>query len=162
MILFIECVIACGLFSAAILPPLYRNPLSQIASYPPAIRKRVSELPEYADTFQKAHKSGVIRKIAAVLVFVVLLAAVSYVFGANTFAKAFRHGFILFLAVNLFDLFVLDLGIFCHSKRVIIPGTEDMREEYKDPWHHVKGAAKGLIIGAAVSLLSAGLVALLP
>ncbi|HOR13504.1 MAG TPA: hypothetical protein PKX46_06215 [Clostridia bacterium] len=67
----------------------------------------------------------------------------------------------MFAFLNLYDLFVLDLLWFCHSKRVRIPGTEDMNKEYKNPWHHVIGAAKGLAIGTAVSLIAAAFVSLL-
>ena len=40
--------------------------------------------------------------------------------------------FTLFFAVNLYDLVVLDWGIFCHSRKLRIPGTEDMEKEYKN------------------------------
>ncbi len=47
---------------------------------------------------------------------------------------------------------------FCHSKKTRIPGTEDMDKEYRNPWHHIKGAGIGTIIGAVVALLSGGMV----
>lgn len=35
-------------------------------------------------------------------------------------------------------MFVLDWGIFCHSKKLRIPGTEDMDKDYKDYLFHAK------------------------
>ena len=65
---------------------------------------------------------------------------------------------ILFIAVNLFDMLVLDIGIFCHSKKLRIAGTEDMDKEYKNYLFHVKGAVKGIMLGIVISLLSASIV----
>ena len=39
MLLIMECIVACIIFTIIILPAQYHNPLSQIASYPTAIKK---------------------------------------------------------------------------------------------------------------------------
>lgn len=78
--------------------------------------------------------------------------------GYRDFKSTFFHGFILFLVVNLFDLFVLDMGIFCHSKKLRIPGTEDMEKEYKDYFFHAKGAFIGTLLGVVIALASAGII----
>ena len=36
--------------------------------------------------------------------------------------------------MNIYDLIVFDLIIFCHSQKLMIPGTEDMIKEYRSPW----------------------------
>ena len=46
MILFIQCVVCCLLFTLAILPAQYKDPINMIISYPPKIRQRVEELPQ--------------------------------------------------------------------------------------------------------------------
>jgi hypothetical protein len=66
----------------------------------------------------------------------------------------------MFFVVNLYDLIVLDITIFCHSKKVIIKGTEDMTKEYKNPKHHILGFIKGIFIGFIVSIMSGGIMAL--
>ena len=48
--------------------------------------------------------------------------------------------------------------IFPNSKKVVIPGTEDMVAEYRNPVHHVKGALKGVVIGVAAAALAGGMV----
>ena len=59
---------------------------------------------------------------------------------------------------GVYDLLVLDIGLFCHSKKTRIPGTEDMDKEYRNPRHHIIGAGTGTIIGAVVALLSGGII----
>lgn len=160
MLLALEAVVLCVIFTLIILPPQLKNPLTQIMSYPPAIRRRVEELPQYKDVIEQTKQKNVALKIVGSLVLVVVLAVVAYVSGAKTAWAAFVHVFVLFFAVNMYDLIVLDIIFFCHSKRVVIAGTEDMVEDYKDWRFHVKGAAKGVLIGLVVALFSAGLVGL--
>ncbi|MFI3253383.1 MAG: hypothetical protein R3Y63_03465 [Eubacteriales bacterium] len=158
MSLLIQCVIACILFTCLVLPSGYKDPVKQIMSYPPAIRKRVESLPEYQDTIQSIEKRHISVKIIAAFVFVIIFAVIAYYSQARTFSSAFRHTFLLFLGVNLFDTVVLDIGLFCHSKKMVISGTEDMVKEYRSPWHHVKGFFIGTVISIVVSLLSGSLI----
>lgn len=53
------------------------------------------------------------------------------------------------MAVNIYDLLILDIGILCHDKRLIIPGTEDMIADYKNPAQHLRGS----LIETAISLI---------
>lgn len=101
-------------------------------SYPPEIRERVDSLSQYKNSIKNTEKGHIVKKLIAVAVFIVLLAAVAYFSGARNFQTAFLHVFILFFAVNLFDVLVLDIGVFCHSKKLRIAGTEDMDREYKN------------------------------
>jgi hypothetical protein len=57
------------LFTLIIIPPLYKNPLGQIISYPPKIRKRVEELPEYKNNIRIKEKKQAIKKICALFLF---------------------------------------------------------------------------------------------
>lgn len=155
MLFVIQCVVICVVFSIVILIPVYKDPMSMIASYPPEIRARVESLPQYIDVAKSKEKSHIIRKIIGCFVAVLILAAIDWYSGAQDFTSAFVYSFGIFFVVNLYDLFVLDIGITCHDKRVRIPGTEDMDKEYRKIGHHVKGAVKGTIIGAVVSLLAA-------
>lgn len=158
MLLLAQCLILCAIFTLLILPPLYRNPLSQFASYPTAIRKRIYALPQYRAFIASVEQKNWMRKILGALLIVALMAAVAYFSGKRTFEAAFIHVFVLLSVVNLYDLIVLDIIIFCHSKRLMIPGTEDMIEEYRNPKHHVIGALKGVGICAVAALLAASLV----
>lgn len=158
MLLAIECCVFCMIFAVIIMLTQYKNPVKYIMSYPPEIRKRVELLPEYKNSIKKTEKKHIIMKLIAVLVFIILLSTVAYFSGANTFKTAFLHVFILFFSVNLFDLIVLDIGVFCHSKKLRLPGTEDMDNEYKNYLFHIKGALKGIVLGILISLLSASII----
>lgn len=158
MLLAIECMIACIIFAVIILPTQYKDPIKYIMSYPPEIRKRVESLPEYKNSIKRTEKGHILKKLVAVIVFITLLSAVAYFSGAKRFQTAFFHVFILFFAVNLFDVIVLDIGVFCHSKKLRIAGTEDMDKEYKNYLFHIKGAIKGIVLGIVISLLSASIV----
>lgn len=156
--LFVQCLVLCILFTIAILPAQYNNPLCQLASYPTKIKKRVYELPQYKEYIASVEQKNWIRKFAGVFIIAILLAVVAYASGKRTFSTAFFHGFVLFQSVNLYDLIILDITVFCNSKKLMIPGTEDMKEEYKNPMHHIKGALIGVFIGTAVALVSALLI----
>jgi len=158
MLLFIQCIMLCAIFTFLILPPQFRNPLSQITSYPPAIRKRVESLPQYKDILAVTKNKNILRKIIGAVIAVFLLAGLAYFSGKTDFISAFIHVFILFSVVNLYDLIVLDLIVFAHCEKVVIPGTEDMVKEYKNPIHHIKGACKGFLISVAAATLAAGIV----
>ena len=60
--------------------------------------------------------------------------------------------------MNVNDMVALDWGVFCHSKKLRIPGTEDMDTDYKDYLFHAKGALIGTLIGVIVSLLAGTLI----
>ena len=86
MILFIQCVVCCLLFTLAILPAQYKRMIKQ--------RK-------------KAH---VVKKIFGLIFFVIILCFVAYLSGCRSFNTAFIHVFIIFFVVNIYDLIVLDWG----------------------------------------------------
>lgn len=154
MILFIQCVVCCLFLTLAILPAQYKDPINMIVSYPPKIRQRVEELPQYKGTIKQREKVHVGKKIFGLIFFVIVLSGVAYLSGCRSFRTTFIHVFIIFFVVNIYDLIVLDWGIFCHSKKLRISGTEDMEKEYKDYMFHVRGACIGIGLGLVVALLS--------
>lgn len=154
MILIIECVVICILFSIGIFIPLYKNPVGQIMSYPKKIRERVESLPQYKDCIKQKEKKHLSIKILSIFVFALVLYIIAYMSGARTFIQVFTHVFIIFFVVNLYDLLIMDLLIFRNVKSFRIPGTEDMEKEYKECWHHIRGFFFGVGIGIIVALLS--------
>lgn len=158
MLFIIESIILCVLFTIGILMPLAKNPIGQIMSYPVEIRRRVESLPQYKDFIKKKEIKHIWIKIVGSFVFVFVLAAIAYYSGATTFKEAFLYVFFLFFVVNIYDLFIMDIGIFMHCKKFWIPGTEDMVQEYHNPRHHIVGAGKGTIIGLLVAFLAAILI----
>lgn len=161
MILAIQSIIICAVFSLLIYLLGRKDPIKAIMSYPPAIRKRVENLPQYKNTIHKEKKNHILKKLISIPLFVAFIAFLSWIAGARTFESAFIHSFLLFLIVNLWDLIVLDWIWFCNSKRAIIPGTEDMTSAYKEKLFHLRGFTIGLAIGLVVSFLAASVVALI-
>lgn len=160
MILAIECVILCIVFTLIIMPAQYKDPMVMIMSYPPNVIKRVEQLPQYAGCIKEREKKHISKKRFGVFFFAAVLAGVAYFSGCRGFADTFFHVFMLFFVVNLYDMLVLDWGVFCHSKKLRIPGTEDMDADYKDYLFHARGALKGIGIGVVVALLAAIVIAL--
>ncbi len=154
MILAIQCVVLCIAFTLIILPAQYKDPINMIMSYPPNVIKRVEQLPQYAGCIKEREKKHIGKKVFGLFFFAVLLAIVAYLSGCRGFGDTFFHVFVLFFVVNIYDMLVLDWGIFCHSKKLRIPGTEDMDEDYTDYLFHAKGAVKGTILGIIVAVLS--------
>ena len=160
MALIIECIILCIIFTLIILIPQYKNPITQIMSYPVSIRRRVETLPEYKDIIGNIKNKNIAKKIIGAFIIAIVLSIISYLTGNETFLRVFANTFTVFLIINLYDLIILDIIIFCHSKKLMIKGTEDMAEEYKNPKHHIIGFIKGIGIGLIISLLSGGIIAL--
>ena len=154
MILAIECIVLCIVFTLIILPAQYKDPMIMIMSYPPNVIKRVEKLPQYQGCIKEREKKHIVKKIFGVFFFSVILAIVAYFSGCRAFVDTFWHVFLLFFVVNIYDMVVLDWGIFCHSKKLRIPGTEDMDKDYKDYLFHAKGAMKGIVLGIIVAILS--------
>ena len=129
VILVIECIIACVIFTLIVIPRQYKEPVKYIMSYPPAIRQRVESLPQYKDTIHEEEKRHISVKIAAAFLISIILSLVAYFSGARSFFSAYFHVFMLFFTVNIYDMVVLDIVLFCHSKKLRILGTEDMDKE---------------------------------
>ena len=152
MIILIESIIACTIFTIIFGGMTYFKPLSMIHDYPPAIQYRVRKLGLIKDDNNKT-KLDLIRKIIAIILFAFSLALVVCKFnGANSFVKGFSYSYLLWNIVNWWDAIVVDCLWFCHSKKVIIKGTEGMKE-YKDYLFHIKGGLKGMLYGIPACLL---------
>ena len=66
----------------------------------------------------------------------------------------------IWLAITGGDAIIIDCIWFCHSKRMRIPGTEDMKE-YKDYLFHIGQSGIGTLIGLPACAVIGALVALL-
>lgn len=161
MTLLIECVIGTILFTAIVIPVALKNPLFIIGDYPPAIVKKCIELKIIPERKTRLTKKEIMKKIIACILFVLLFAFIVYKFnGANTFIKGFMNSYIIWLVIAWYDALIIDCNFFCHSKKVRVPGTENMKE-YEDYWFHIKGSIRGSIIGIPACALVGLLVIIL-
>ncbi len=81
---------------------------------------------------------------------------------ASGFLEGFAISYLLWVIVDWYDAIVLDCIWFCHSKHVIIPGTEDMVKEYKNYRFHLIGSLQGMLVGLPICLIIGALVQFLP
>lgn len=153
MLLVIESLIGIVLFTLIVVPMDINDPLAVIGDYPPAIRKRCEELGLIEKRKKQLSKKELIRKAFAVIVLIVvavfIMIKVNY---ATTFMQGFGYAYIIWLAITWYDALILDCGWFCHSKRMRIPGTENMKE-YHDYLFHIKASAIGTLIGFPVCVI---------
>lgn len=147
MLLLIESLIGVAVFSLIVVPMDIKDPLAVIGDYPPAIRKRCEELGLIEKRGKQFSKRELIRKGVAIIALVVVAVYVMVkVNHATTFLQGFGYTYIIWLAVTWYDALILDCGWFCHSKRMRIPGTENMKE-YHDYLFHIKASAIGTLLG---------------
>ena len=162
MMFLIESIVLCVFFTLTV--PLYglRDPLAMIDSYPPSIVARAEELGLVPRGRKRRAPKVIAAKLAFCLIVAVVLAVMLRIFnGAVTFLSGFVTSFLLWLVVDWYDALVIDCLWFCHSKRFIIPGTEDMTAAYRDYRFHIRQSCIGAFIGLPVCLLTGGLTALL-
>ena len=161
MLLFWECLIGVVLFTLIVVPMTLRDPIASIGDYPPAIRERCEELGLIAHREKRFSKADMVRKVIGAVVLVVLFALLlRHVNGITAFLPAFLMAYTIWLVIAWYDALVLDCLWFCHSKRVRIPGTEDMKE-YKDYGFHIRQSCIGTLLGLPACLAAALVVTLL-
>lgn len=152
MIILYEFLFFCVLFFFMVLY-MMKDPIKTLYNYPPKIQERVKSLDMYKDKIPTMKNMFLMKSIACIVWLIVIVLVLRYINGCDTFLSAFSTGLLLWTLVNVFDALVMDIGWFCHSKRVILPGTEDMKE-YKDYWFHIKESLKGELIGIVVCALA--------
>ena len=154
MIIAIECAALCLIFTVMVYF-MSRDPIKTLYNYPPKIQERVRSLDAYKDRIP-TQKNKVAAKAFASLLFVVILSLIlRFVNGCTAFLQAFGTGFLLWTAVNLWDVIVLDILWFCHDPHFVFKGTEDMVEDYHDYRFHIRGFFIGEALALAVCALAA-------
>ena len=127
--------------------------LGLIQEYPKAIQDRCRELGLIEESSGKLMKKATIGKIGFFIGYIVLQTVLAYyIGGARTFFTGWLHAYLMWVAEMWFDALVVDCLWFCHSKKMVIPGTEDMVDAYHDYWHHIKYAVIGMFTQAVIAL----------
>ena len=173
MIILIESLIGIALFTIIMVIFTAKDPLTSVGDYPPAIRKKCIELgliTERKQRFTRADlirkgirftRADLIRKGIAMAVFVFIFALVLKHFNrADTFWQGFIESYLIWLIIDWYDALILDCIWFCHSRKVRIPGTEEMKE-YKDYRFHIKQSCIGMLLGLPACFAVGGLTVIL-
>ncbi len=164
MLVFIaETFAACLLLTAGCLlstQKLTENMELAKLNYPSEIVRRLIELGMVSDDVPPSEWQKIKKKWPTMLVLGVLMGLLMhYANGCATFFSAFGTSYLLWLIVDWYDALIIDCVLFCHSKRFIIPGTEDLTDAYHDCKFHIKGSCFGMLIGLPCCLI-AGLLAM--
>ncbi len=164
MILIIECIAACIIFGAAIVGSVLKNKTAWLHEYSPDVQKRFLECnPDFVMPEKKKQTVGlVLSKITVCILFAVILAAFAYIAGARDLLTGTAYSYIIWAAVNIFDVFALDIGILAHWKKARLPGTEDMDKEYAaNAAKSIRDGIFGFIIGIPASFAAGALILLI-
>ena len=159
--IFIETAGYIVLFTAIVMIPALKNPVSGIHNYPPEIQEEYFKTHERIPTAPLS-KRTVLVKFLGILIFAVLLTGGALLAGADSFAKGFCYSVLLFAVVGAYDTIFIDWVLFAKLKVFRLPGTEHMDREYAQKWFHVKKmlfpgslytVILGLIVGCAAALI---------
>ena len=152
-IILAETVVLAVLFTIAVVAGS-KNPIDTVYDMPEPIVNRCLEL-GLIDESKKADSPQTRRKKLAAAIVIALVIAVTLFFvnHARNFLQGFLISYLIWLIIDWYDCFVIDWIWVCHSKKLIIPGTEDLVDSYKDYCFHFIGSLKGMVIGLPVCLL---------
>lgn len=76
-----------------------------------------------------------------------------YINGYNQFTEAFKCSLLIRTIINIYDVLIIDIVWFCHSPKFVFKGTEDIIEEYRNYWFHIKEEIIGQLLGTIICLI---------
>ena len=156
MIVFIECIVLCVVFTIMVYI-MSKNPIATLYNYPPKIQERVKSLKEYQDKIPTTKNMIGAKSFAALIIVILVSLILRCVNGYTTFSEGFGYSFLIWSIVNIYDVIVMDIIWFCHSPEFVFKGTEDMADEYRNYWYHIKqgiiGEVLGLILCSIIGLI---------
>lgn len=160
MIILIEAIAFCIVFTLMVLI-LAKDPIKTVYNYPPKIQERVKSLEEYKDKIPTQNNKIATKILAAIIIIIIASVVMRFINGYTDFLTGFKYSYLLWTIVNWYDALIMDCLWFCHDKRFIFKGTEDMEKDYHDYWFHIKGAIIGQVIGLVACLAIGGVVGLI-
>lgn len=157
-VILIETLILIVLFTVAVAAGS-KNPVDTVYDMPQPIINRCLELGLIDESRKADSPQTRKKKLAAAIVILLVLTFVLYFVNHDAdFLQGFLISYVIWLVVDWYDCFVIDWIWVCHSKKLIIPGTEDLMDSYKDYRFHFIASLKGMVIGLPVCLLAGVLV----
>lgn len=145
MIFLIECIVACALFTAMLQIMCAKRREIFTNDYPPIVTEKLRSMNLVAEK-PPTKKSDVIRKSIAVVIYAVLFALVlRFINGITTFLNAAATAYLLWLVVDWYDFFVVDILMAPFDKFYKMAKVSPI--EKSAVWFHCKASLKGMIIG---------------
>lgn len=151
--LLIELVALCGLFWCVCWLSTGGDDknLYGFRSYPDAVQNIVRARPELAGKLRP--EKPVSTFVGDLLIFAVLLFVLGIPVRQDSFIANFKSILLLGQGLNLFDLVVIDLLWWRHTKRVRFSGTEKRPELYADPSKHIASFLRGIVMFLLIAVL---------
>lgn len=149
-IIALHAPIYCGLLTIALGIMALKNPRLMLQDYPKSIQN------DTAPKTPKEKRQGVWFGLPFLLILIGYPMGLGlYVANNNIqYWEVFSTVYVLLLAGNVYDLFILDWLIICFitPKLVVIPGTEG-NKGYKDYKFHLIGFLKGIVITLILAIV---------
>lgn len=158
MIFATEAIAACILFTFLIKLISHNRQEVFTNDYPPVVTDKLRELGLIAEK-PPARKKDIIRKLTAMIVFALVFALMMrHINGIETFWEAALTVYGLWLVVDWYDFFVMDILLAPFDKFYQKSGISAF--EKSAVLFHFKGSLRGMILGVICALL-VGLIVLL-
>ncbi len=145
MIVFIESVTACLIFTCIVIIATRCRREAFANDYPPVVTEKLRGMGMIAEK-PPARKSDIIRKSVSIIIFAVIFALVlRFVNGISGFAEGALTAYILWLVVDWYDFLVID--VLCAPFDKFYRAANVSAFDRSAVWFHFKGSVKGTIIG---------------
>lgn len=154
-VIVVELLIMFLVFAFLVIGLLLINPVTFISDYPPEIQEVYYKSQNKEAEKEKLTTMMIIKKVAALIVFMFLFAWMLHLAGAKTFIQGLLLTYTYAIALIAWDTFFLDWVLFANIKRIRLPGTEHMDKEYHQKCFHVKVCIPIIPVFAVVGVLSA-------
>lgn len=154
-VIVVELLIMFLVFAFLVIGLLLINPVTFISDYPLEIQEVYYKSQNKEAEKEKLTTMMIIKKVAALIVFMFLFAWMLHLAGAKTFIQGLLLTYTYAIALFAWDTFFLDWVLFANIKRIRLPGTEHMDKEYHQKWFHVKVCIPMIPVFAVVGVLSA-------
>jgi len=152
MIIIIETIILCILFTSMVYI-MSKDPIKTLYNYPPKVIEKVKSLKEYQDKIP-TNKNMILAKLSVSITIIIIVSIIlRYINGYTTFKEGFGYSLLIWTILNIYDVIFLDILWFCKSKKFIFKGTEDIENEYRNYWFHIKEGLIGEFIGSIICII---------
>ena len=163
MVFFLECVVACVLFTAALEALAAKRREVFVNDYPPVVTEKLRALGIVAEK-PPARKSDILRKLIAVVAFALVIAlvialALRHFNGITTFSRAALTAYLLWLVVDWYDFLVVDILMAPFDKFYRLAKVSPV--EKSAVWFHCKASLRGMVLGLIFAPLVGLIVSLL-
>lgn len=152
MIIIIETIVLCIIFTLMVYI-MSKDPIKTLYNYPPKVIEKVKSMKEYQDKIPTTENKILAKTTAAITIIIFVSLILKYINGYTTFEESFQTSLLIWTIINIYDVIILDILWFCHSKRFIFKGTESISKEYKNYWFHIKEGIIGELIGATICVI---------